>query len=164
MEKTIFSSETRSGTSYEVGIDNDRYTMHIAKLNFCGTFTSINQARKSIIASGSGQDVEAQLQSADIKPLQEAMRQAREQQPRDPRKQREMLANSIAGLYAEITHRKEQAWERGDERGGVTPDAELSAKLEEAEEKLAEFDAAHPEVLEEIAAEKQRQIERGLWR
>jgi hypothetical protein len=164
MAKAIFSSETRSGASYEVGIDNDRYTMHIAKLDFDGTFTSINQTRKSIIASGSGQNVEVQLRSADIKPLQEAMRQAREQQPRDPRKEREMLANSIAGLYAEITRRNEQAWERADERGGVTPDAELSARLEEAEKKLTEFDAAHPEVLEEIAAEKQRQLERGLWR
>jgi len=164
MAKTIFSSETRSGTKYEVGIRDNCYTMHIAKLDFDGTFTSINQTRKSIMASGGGQNVEVQLRSADIEPLQNAMREARTQQPRDPRDERRDLGNRIAGLRDEIAHRQERAWERGDERGGVTPDAELSAKLEEAEGALAEFDAAHPEVLEEIAAEKQRQLERGLWR
>lgn len=79
------------------------------------------------------------------------------------REKRRMLAIDAAGAREDEQDRRWRAWERGDEESGSTWRGEKIAKADAA---LAAFDAAHPEVLEAIKAERaemaDRVIEHGL--
>jgi len=78
------------------------------------------------------------------------------------RSQREAIVSRIAAAREAAEHAREQAWERADDRGGVSEN-EYDARAKAAHIDLAAFDAEHPEVVARVEAEKKAAVERNLW-
>lgn len=78
------------------------------------------------------------------------------------RAERDAIVGRIAGAREAAEHAREQAWERADDRAGVSEN-EYDARAKAAHIDLAAFDAAHPEVAAAIEAEKKAAVERNLW-
>jgi hypothetical protein len=77
---------------------------------------------------------------------------------------RRALAEDLAGLREEDRHRREAAWEREDEAGAFRTSPKLAVQIAAAETALADFDAAHPEVLASIEAAEAAAVESFLAR
>jgi hypothetical protein len=82
----------------------------------------------------------------------------------DPIAARRDLAETLAGLREEDRARRERAWEREDEAGAFRTSPKLAAQIAAAETALADFDAAHPEVLAAIDAAEAAAVESFLAR
>lgn len=84
--------------------------------------------------------------------------------PPDPhaaRDERDGLARELAGAIEDKAIDRAERWEHGD----VNPfaaDSEHDAAIERARTALADFDAEHPEVLDEIAAEQRAAVQRAF--
>lgn len=79
------------------------------------------------------------------------------------REQRRLLATDVAAYADAGDNHRSRAWERGDERGGVSEN-EWDAKASAARQALRDFDAAHPEIIAAIDAERQRAADEAMWR
>lgn len=78
------------------------------------------------------------------------------------REQRGALVNELRGLQ----DNQDADYERGHESDGSAAHAaarKWDAKIEAARQAVADFDAAHPEVMEEVAAEKAERVQRNRW-
>lgn len=80
------------------------------------------------------------------------------------RLQRNMLAARIDGLRDQLASRRDQAWERGDAESAFARDEARESQLAAAEQALRDFDAAHPELLAALEAERRAASERAMWR
>ena len=158
-QTTIWQGTTPGGTEFEITIAQDGFALRCAALagGSAGLLPcNINCEARTIQCYR----VQFQLPAGAAEEILAAMDAATEP---DLAGERRQLAARIGGLRDQIAHRTELAWERGDERGGVLPDPTLAAQLAEAEQALAAFDAAHPEVLAEIKQERAAAVERAMW-
>ena len=156
---TIWQGSTAKGTEFSISVEHGRFDLRCAALTggVAGLLPcNINPQARTINVYGA----ELQLQPGDGEAIRVAMDAATEP---DLRSQREQLTGRIGGLRDEIAARKARAWEHGDERGGVVADAKLVARLTEAEQALAEFDATYPAVLAEIKQERAAATQRAMW-
>lgn len=78
------------------------------------------------------------------------------------RDQRESLCISIRAIEDQEAYEKERAWERGQEMRGVTDSEEYKANKAAAWQALRDFNAAHPEIIAGINAEKEEAHQRWL--
>lgn len=160
---TIWQGATAGGTEFEIvqPINDLRRGFEVRCAALKGGAAgllpnNINVAARTIDVYGA----QFQLRQGDAEQILAAMDAATEP---DLRSQREQLAARIAGLRDDIAARKARAWERGDERNGVVPDATLAAQVATARQALADFDVAHPEVLAQIEQERAAATQRAMW-
>jgi hypothetical protein len=76
--------------------------------------------------------------------------------------ERRALASRLAGAREAAAFHAERAWERGDEAAGVAR-ARDDAAVRAARAALMAFDAAHPEVVAALEAERAERAERSAW-
>lgn len=83
-------------------------------------------------------------------------------QLRSDRRVRKSLVQSLNGAYADRDAEYERLYAREDERAYAVKYAP-NVSIEAARQALAAFDAAHPEVLAAIEADRKETVERHMW-
>lgn len=66
------------------------------------------------------------------------------------------------GLLDQEQERRERAWDDGDEEGAFRTSRGVEARIAAAARALGDFDAAHPEVLAELARRRQQKLDSFL--
>ena len=95
--------------------------------------------------------------------LDAAARQEAEINPNILRSRRERLVDEINYLGDAAHEDHVASIERASATGVYRKPADNSAALEKARAALADFDAAHPEIVAAIEQERQESIERNMW-
>ena len=80
------------------------------------------------------------------------------------RSERQSLSLALAGLLDEQHESGRRAIERAGAEGVYREPRDLTPEIDAARAALAEFDAAHPEVIAAEEAEKKAATERAMWR
>jgi hypothetical protein len=143
-EATIEILDGPAASKYNIDIEDHRYT-------------PIGGAIKLGEVNINGKPTRLLIKIEDIPEYTERYNQT----PKALRTRREMLVGEINGILDEQQYRREK-WFEAENKTGTIPQYETPA-LKEAEAKLAEFDATHPEIIAAIKAEKEESIKRNEW-
>lgn len=106
------------------------------------------------------------LTAAECRAADEALAQLRATWDRSDeglRQRREVLVNDLRARLAAERSVRGDAWLRGDERRGVESPADVEGDLAAARTALAEFDAAHPQVVEQLRADERDRAAAHAW-
>lgn len=86
------------------------------------------------------------------------------QQSPDYRKQRAEIIRRINGAMENAQNAKNRGWESGEGSGQwANAGAKFEIEAQSAREELAKFDEEHPEVLEQIEAERKASVAKHIW-
>jgi len=156
----MITRTTRTGQTLEVKVNDFRFATFTALLDgkyLCGGRIE----KRSDLPAGFTHAVgRAVLTEAEAATLQGELDANSEYQLARLIEHRDSLLRTIRANEDELAYRRNRSYESGD---GTGKWAEMPLTDHEARAALAEFDAAHPEAKEAMAAERKANAERAMW-